>query len=157
MTASRIQPLYPKADGAGDASGMSRGAGASSQRVDHPEPATANVLALADLEGGADALVLVARKARPREASGSTCDNVDDLDAALKGVMLDLVHLRLDAGGHGRQAGALLIALAERRGHRLGDLSPRSRARPDRRDGGDRALSAPWETWRRAAPTRSPA
>ncbi len=37
--------------------------------------------------------------------------------------MLDLIHVRLDAGGHGRQAAALFVALAERRGHALSALS----------------------------------
>ena len=37
--------------------------------------------------------------------------------------MLDLIHLRVDAGGHGRQIAALVLALAERRGHKLSDLS----------------------------------
>ena len=49
-----------------------------SQRVDHPDPQTANALALADLSGGADALTIVTRKApssrglRPRLRSPST-------------------------------------------------------------------------------------
>ena len=37
--------------------------------------------------------------------------------------MLDLIHVRLDAGGHGRQVAALFVALAERRGHALSELS----------------------------------
>src|SRR5690349_15191318 len=58
----RIEPLYPKADGT--VTGRAQpGRWRIAQRMDHPEPAEANTLALADLEGGADALVLVARKA----------------------------------------------------------------------------------------------
>ena len=70
-----------------------------------------------DLEGGADALTLVTRKAPAARGFGVRIDIVDDLDRALSGVMLDLIHLRLDAGGHGRQMAALMLALAERRGH----------------------------------------
>ena len=94
-----------------------------SQRVDHPEPEKANELALLDLEGGADALTLVARKAPASRGFGVRIDSLDDLDRTLSGVMLDLIHLRLDAGEHGRQMAALLLALAERRGHKLSDLS----------------------------------
>ena len=82
---------------------------------------------------------------RPREASGSTCKMSTISMRALKGVMLDLVHLRLDAGGHGRQAGALLIALAERRGHRLGDLSLDLALDPIGAMAAMGLLSAPWE------------
>jgi methylmalonyl-CoA mutase len=125
----RIAPLYPKAEGKADekAEGVVRraepGRWRVAQRVDHPEPAKANDLALADLDGGADGLVLVARTAPAARGFGVGLDTLADLDRALQGVMLDLVHLRLDAGGHGRQAAALLVALAERRGHRLADLS----------------------------------
>jgi methylmalonyl-CoA mutase len=94
-----------------------------SQRVDHPDPAKANELALTDLEGGADALTLVARKAPAARGFGVGIDSVEDLDRTLGGVMLDLIHLRVDAGVHGRQMAALVLALAERRGHKLSDLS----------------------------------
>src|SRR3982750_1054366 len=56
----RVEPLYPKADGVVTRRAES-GRWRVAQRVDHPEPAEANKLVLADLEGGADALVLVAR------------------------------------------------------------------------------------------------
>jgi methylmalonyl-CoA mutase len=118
-----IQPLYPKAEGAGLIAREEAGRWRVSQRVDHPEPAKANELALLDLENGADALTLVTRKALAARGFGVHIDNLDDLDRALSGVMLDLIHLRLDAGGHGRQMAALILALAERRGHKLSDLS----------------------------------
>jgi methylmalonyl-CoA mutase len=87
------------------------------------DPAKANELALADLEGGADALTLVTRKAPASRGFGVGIDSIEDLDRALSGVMLDLIHLRVDAGGHGRQMAALVLALAERRGHKLADIS----------------------------------
>ncbi|WP_230532996.1 methylmalonyl-CoA mutase subunit beta [Microvirga roseola] len=118
-----IQPLYPKADEAVQVARAEAGRWRVSQRVDHPDPAKANELALLDLEGGADALTLVTRKAPASRGFGVRIDSVDDLDRTLSGVMLDLIHLRLDAGGHGRQMAALMLALAERRGHQFSDLS----------------------------------
>jgi methylmalonyl-CoA mutase len=118
-----IQPLYPKAEGSAPIAREEAGRWRVSQRVDHPDPREANELALLDLEGGADALTLVAHKAAAARGFGVRIDNLDDLDRALSGVMLDLIHLRVDAGGHGRQMAALVLALAERRGHRLADLA----------------------------------
>ncbi len=118
-----IQPLYPKAEGAEPVSRERPGRWRVAQRVDHPDPQKANELALLDLEGGADALTLVTRKAPAARGFGVGIDGLDALDRALSGVMLDLIHLRLDAGGHGRQMAALILALAERRGHGLSDLS----------------------------------
>ncbi|MBF9195292.1 methylmalonyl-CoA mutase family protein [Microvirga terrestris] len=118
-----IQPLYPKAKGAAPIAREQAGRWRVSQRVDHPDPAKANELVLIDLEGGADALTLVTRKAPAARGFGVQIDSVEDLDRTLNGVMLDLIHLRVDAGGHGRQMAALTLALAERRGHKLSDLS----------------------------------
>lgn len=118
-----IQPLYPKAEGSTPVAREQAGRWRVSQRVDHPDPAKANELAIVDLEGGADALTLVTRKAPAARGFGVQINSVDDLDRALDGVMLDLIHLRVDAGGHGRQMAALVLALAERRGHKLSDLS----------------------------------
>ena len=118
----KIEPLYPKAEDAPRAARATPGRWRVAQRVDHPAPAEANALALTELEGGADGLVLVTRKAPSARGFGLAIDTLDDLDRVLQGVMLDLVHIRLDAGGRGRQMAALLVALAERRGHRLSDL-----------------------------------
>ncbi|KLK90732.1 methylmalonyl-CoA mutase [Microvirga vignae] len=118
-----IQPLYPKAEGAARIAREQAGRWRVSQRVDHPDPAKANELALADLENGTDALTLVTRKAPAARGFGVTIETVEDLDRTLSGVMLDLIHLRLDAGGKGRPMAELLITLAEKRGHKLSDLS----------------------------------
>lgn len=118
-----IQPLYPKAENAPRIARAESGRWRVSQRLDHPDPAKASELALLDLEGGADALTLVTHKAPSGRGFGVRIDNLDDLDRALSGVMLDLIHLRLDAGGHGRQIAAMLVALARRRGHDLSALS----------------------------------
>lgn len=118
-----IQPLYPKAEESAPVTRERPGRWRVSQRVDHPDPQKANELTLLDLEGGADALTLVTRRAPAARGFGVRIDSLEDLDRTLSGVMLDLIHLRLDAGGHGRQMAALILALAERRGHGLSDLS----------------------------------
>lgn len=118
-----IQPLYEKAEDAQPVIRGETGPWRISQRLDHPDPATANALALADLAGGADGLTLVAAKAPSSRGFGLALTSLDDLDRALADIMLDLIHVRLDAGGHGRQAAALFVALAERRGHALSALS----------------------------------
>ncbi len=118
-----IQPLYPKAEGSAPIAREQAGRWRVSQRVDHPDPAKANELAIADLEGGADALTLVTPKALAARGFGVGIDSIEDLDQTLNGVMLDLIHLRVDAGGQGRPMAALVLALAERRGHKLSELS----------------------------------
>lgn len=118
-----IQPLYPKAEGSAPIAREQAGRWRVSQRVDHPDPAKANELAIADLEGGADALTLVTPKALAARGFGVWIDSIEDLDQTLNGVMLDLIHLRVDAGGQGRPMAALVLALAERRGHKLSELS----------------------------------
>lgn len=117
-----IQPLYAKGEGAAQPLRAEQGRWAVSQRVDHPDPAEAAQLALADLEGGADALTLVFAGARAGRGFGLRAAGVDDLDRALAGVMLDLVQVRIDAGAEGRRAAELVAGLAERRGHDLGQL-----------------------------------
>ena len=89
------------------------------QRVDHPDLAAAHAQALTDLEGGADALVLAFAGAPGARGYGLTAATGEDLDVALKGVMLPLIALRLDAGGRGLEAARLVKALAERRGEDL--------------------------------------
>lgn len=118
-----IQPLYPKAEGAVRIARAEPGRWRVSQRMDHPAPAKASELALTDLEGGADSLTLVTRGAPAARGFGVAIDSVEDLDKALGGVMLDLVHLRLDAGGDGRRIATLMADLAEKRGHKLSDLA----------------------------------
>lgn len=107
----RIEPLYPKAEHGAVLGRSLPGPWRVSQRLDHPDAAAANALALADLEGGADALTLVTTNAPMGRGFGLA---PDDLDRALDGVMLDLIHVRLEGGVEATRA---LLALAERRGH----------------------------------------
>lgn len=82
------------------------------QRLDDPDPARANHQALADLDGGADALVLVLEGASSAHGFGFPAAA---LETALAGVMLDIVHLRLEGGEDALAAaeGTAAIALAQ--------------------------------------------
>ena len=117
----RIEPLYGKAETVAPLARAAHAPWRISQRVDHPDPAAANALALADLEGGADALSLVYGAAPAARGFGLSPISAA-LPAALSGVGLDLIALRLDAGRHGVTAAAALLDLAEARGHALADL-----------------------------------
>jgi methylmalonyl-CoA mutase len=114
----RIEPLYGPAEPAAQ---PVRGPGPWRivQRVDHPDNAAANAQAMTDLEGGADALVLAFAGAPGARGYGLTAATVEDLDAVLKGVMLPLIALRVDAGGRGLEIAHLVKALAERRSEDL--------------------------------------
>jgi methylmalonyl-CoA mutase len=113
----RIEPLYAKAEGAPPrALRAQAGRWGIVQRVDHPEPLAANGLALTDLENGASGLVLVFSGAPRARGFGLRADRIEDLEAALNGVMIDLVHLRLEAGALSLEMGQNLLTLAQRRG-----------------------------------------
>src|SRR5690606_19311253 len=91
-----IEPLYPKAEDAPLLSGRGAAPWRISQRVDAHEPETANALAHADLEGGADSLILVMETAPSARGFGLPL-TADALDRALAGIDIGLIHLRLDA------------------------------------------------------------
>jgi methylmalonyl-CoA mutase len=119
----RIEPLYPKAENVAPARRAQHGPWHVAQRVDHPDPKEANALALADLEGGADALVLSLDRARPARGFGLKAAKVEDLDRALSGVMLDLIWLSVESAPfEGRAAAALVAELVKRREHAPGSL-----------------------------------
>ncbi|UHC15012.1 methylmalonyl-CoA mutase subunit beta [Methylobacterium currus] len=115
-----VRPLYPPADAAAQPGRATPGRWRVSQRVDHPDPAEANALALTDLEGGADALTLV--MAGSPAARGFGLSGPQDLEAALADVMLPLIGLRLDAGAAAPEAAKALLALAKARGDDLAAL-----------------------------------
>ena len=112
----RIEPLYPAATPALRPMRAEAGRWLVVARVDHPEPEQARTLALADLEGGADSLVLSFAGARAARNYGLVADDVAALDDALDGVMLDLIRLRLDPAPQGRVNALMLAALVETRG-----------------------------------------
>ncbi len=111
----RIEPLYAAANPQARPARSQAGRWHVSTRVDHPSPAEARELALADLEGGADSLVLSFAGARAARGYGLVADDVATLDASLDGVMLDLINLRIDPAAGGRINALLLAALVERR------------------------------------------
>ncbi len=95
-----------------------------------PDRAAANGAILDDLEGGATAITLRFDEAgrdgldqddpelqAARGVDGTIITSLDDLDAVLHDVLLDLAPVALDAGAAALPAAALLTALWERRGH----------------------------------------
>ncbi|HEY8382800.1 MAG TPA: methylmalonyl-CoA mutase subunit beta [Microvirga sp.] len=113
----RIEPLYPKAEGAVPVARQEPGRWRVTQRVDHPDPAVANELALADLEGGADSLALVLAGAPTARGFGLAVSGADAIDRALQGVMLDLIHLRVETAPFaGREAASSIADLVRHRG-----------------------------------------
>lgn len=114
----RIQPLYARRDGATAIASQQAGQPwRVSARVDHPQTETASELALNDLTNGVDTLTLVFPGARSSRGFGVACETVDDLDAALKGVDLEMIRLRLDPAPAARIHAAMLTALTAKRGH----------------------------------------
>lgn len=111
-----IQPLFAKSAGqvtAGKAAGQRWRIAA---RVDHPDIEQAAKLALADLEGGANALVLVPAGGLSARGHGLDIADVRDLDIALEKVAIELIHLRLDPAPAGVALARQVAALVERRG-----------------------------------------
>ncbi|MGI8569006.1 MAG: methylmalonyl-CoA mutase family protein [Methylocella sp.] len=95
----KIAPLYPCVTREGArALRQKPGAWTISQRMDHPSPETANQMARADLDGGADALTLAIAQTPSARGIGVRIEAERDLGAALTGIDLDLISLRLDAG-----------------------------------------------------------
>ena len=112
----RIEPLYPAATGAARPARGAAGRWGLCARLDHPDPAQAQALALTDLEGGADGLALSFAGARAARGYGLVADDVTALDDALDGIMLDLIGLRIDPAPQGRVNALMVAALVERRG-----------------------------------------
>jgi len=114
----RIEPLYEAvAEQAARPLRAEAGRWRVAARVDHPDAAEAAKFALAELEGGADSLTLAFGGAPAARGFGLQATTVETLDAALDGVMLDLVRLRLDPAPGGRKQALLLADLVEKRGH----------------------------------------
>jgi methylmalonyl-CoA mutase len=78
--------------------------------VDHPDPADANRLALAELNGGATSLLL---RIDPTGETGVAIGSRADLERVLAGVYLDLAPVALDAGFLGTTAAGWLADYAE--------------------------------------------
>jgi methylmalonyl-CoA mutase len=85
------------------------------QRMDQPEPFDANRQALKDLAEGADALALVGSESAAGRGFGVALAGDTDLDAALSGIDLDLISLRLDVGPQAPIMAQWLVDLARKR------------------------------------------
>ena len=112
----KIAPLYPRA-ASEDARALRQkpGAWTLSQRMDHPEPETANSMARADLIGGTDALTITVANAPAARGFGVRIETERDLDAALVGIDLDLISLRIDAGARALDLAPHFAAIARSR------------------------------------------
>jgi methylmalonyl-CoA mutase len=112
----KIAPLYPRVTSEGArALRQKPGAWKISQRMDYPEPETAHAMARADLIGGADALTLAISQAHAARGFGVRIETGRDLDAALAGIDLDLVSLRIDAGPRAPDIAPAFASMARNR------------------------------------------
>ena len=85
------------------------------QRADHPDPEAANAMARRDLEAGADALTLAVAPAVAARGFGVEIGRMRDLNAALAGIALDLIGLRIDAGAKALDLAPHFAAMARER------------------------------------------
>jgi methylmalonyl-CoA mutase len=85
------------------------------QQMGHPDPETANAMARCDIEGGADALTLAVAPAIAARGFGVEISGMRDLDAALAGIELDLICVRLDAGAKALELAPLFATMARAR------------------------------------------
>ena len=126
----RIEPLYSRAVGARPVAGRTPGAvWTLMQRVDHPDPATANAQALQDLENGASGLTLV--------MAGSVSANGYGLDASpatlarvLGGVALDAITIDFNLSPPTRNAVQHFAALVKSRKLSPGSVDLRASINP---------------------------
>lgn len=118
-----IEPLYEPADGEPPrALRQKPGPWRIAARIDHADPAAANAQALTDLDGGADALALAFAGGVGAYGCGLRDCDAAAFDAALAGVELDLIALRIDPPGGGLTAAQGLLAHLARRGYAPGAL-----------------------------------
>lgn len=117
-----IAPLYQRRRDASPVIGLTAGQPwRISARVDHPDSRESSVQALEDLKNSVDSLTLVFPGSLSARGYGITCETVADLDAALDGVALEMIALRVDPAPTGRINAALVAALVEKRGLKPAD------------------------------------
>lgn len=150
----RIEPLYHAARSSARPLRAKPGRWRVAARLDHPEPSEACDLALGELENGADTLTISFAGAHAARGYGLVADDVAALDAALDGVLLDLIHLRLDPAPQGRINALLLAALVQKRGHAPQGISVEFGLDPIGAFASFGSLALPWpEIGRRLAET----
>jgi methylmalonyl-CoA mutase len=113
----RIEPLYARARDRDDIATRPPGARwRVLARVDHPDPAAANAQALADLEGGADGLVLIGAGSVGARGYG-VMPLPSVVERVLDGVHLDAgISIEFDLSPHTRDLPLALAALIRSRG-----------------------------------------
>jgi methylmalonyl-CoA mutase len=99
-----IEPLYLPSERAGLETRAPGARWAIMQRIDHPEAASANALALTDLAHGATGVVLVAEGAPSARGFGLKDHDARGIGLALLNVPLHAIDVRLEAGRHGVSA-----------------------------------------------------
>ena len=123
-----LQPLYMQARDAEPLAGDTATARAGrpwtlAQRVDHPDYAAANRLALTDLAGGAGSLVLVADDGFDARGFGLPALDDDALETLLADIALDMITLRLGPSFTGTTRARAIADFAERRGFKPDQLA----------------------------------
>lgn len=110
-----VAPLYTQRT---EGSVLHRGKGRWTvfQRIDHPDFQTANELARADVEGGADGLELVLPGAPGAFGFGVPIRSLADVETVLDGIDLTKISLRLDGGYESRPGIIYLAALVRHLG-----------------------------------------
>ena len=111
-----IEPIYERAKGEPLAISRQAMPWQVTSRLDHPDLPTANALAMSELEGGAESLALVVRGSRAARGFGTAIETVDDLEVCLAGVMLDMIHLRIEPHARADLTGHLIVSLTQRLG-----------------------------------------
>lgn len=115
-----IRPLEPARPPAG--LGLAPAPWAIVQRLDHPDAAAANQIALDDLTGGATGLAIIVAGSPSAHRFGLPDGRPETLARALDGIFLDGVVVRLEAGAAAPAAARALLDLAEARGLDLAAL-----------------------------------
>lgn len=118
----RYGPVHPRFSPARPIGRLNAAPPALSQRLDDPDAVRANAQALADLEGGADALSLVLADAPCAHGFGLPPTEAA-IRTALGGVRLPLVALRIEPHPRAGLAVAAVRRIAADAGHRLEDLA----------------------------------
>lgn len=106
-----IQPLYTRRADAGIIAGARRDKPwGIVVRLDHPNAEIANIMALEELEGGADTLTLTFAGSPMARGFGLPDPTFPTLDTALKGIHCDLIALRLETAPFAGRAAAMGMA-----------------------------------------------
>jgi methylmalonyl-CoA mutase len=112
-----IEPIYDRSTAIGAGAAVAAVPWSITARVDHPTLATAATLALEDLEGGADQLALALKGSASARGFGLDITSAHDLDACLDGVVLDLIHLRIEPHASAPVTARHVAGLAAKRRH----------------------------------------